>query len=231
LQLNWGTPGTADYNAGNILLTLCSSEIIERGTIYQFGMPLINPANVQSAPDLKIKATGEQEFPQRPVIPPSSAVYPQAKDKLAEGGLRDALRIEPQGFLLRELSQINTVTNEANTITVSLISSNDIIGSNVQTIDIANLTGATFGNDPTTIVELRSPPTGSEADRLFCVNDDDNMNRRATWTRSSSTLSLKLCSNTTMVAERVYALKIDFINGPYPQTSPAITIELKGTDH
>lgn len=230
-----GTPGTADWNSGNITLKLCSTQVIDAGSIYRFGIGIVNPSAVQAPPTLFIEASSSvQSFPRQSIIAPSSEAFNGIRDMLASIGLRDALRIEEAGFLLRQLSQINPVTSEDNTITVSLVSSSDISGANNQSIVISGLRGILAGDAYVNLDMPPEDPAGAQGGNvlrgggLFCEDGNVEKPRRGFWKVATKTLTLRFCRNATMRSQQLYTVAFSFANGPYPQSSPNINISLTG---
>ena len=236
-----GAGGTADWDSGNIVLSLCPNEMIEKGTIYRFGIGVVNPTSQQQAPTINITATGSggPSFPLQTIIAPSSKDFDGKKDTMANQGLRDALRIEPQGFQLRILGQSNTVTGESNTITVSLVSSKALSGSGGQTIVISGLTGMRSSIQGATQLQI-DPPQMSDvaegeipthAQSFFCLNGDPADSGIAAWDSASDdgTLSLRLCPDAAFSEGVLYGFSFSFTNGPYPQESPDIQIAFSGS--
>jgi hypothetical protein len=124
------------------------------------------------------------------------------------------------------MTQTLPFLGESNTLTLQLQSTVNLRGADNSVITVSGLDGAIIDEGPVAVSVSKDGPLFVGA--LFCVTGSETVST-GSWSASTSTLTLSVCSAKTFEAGAVYEIMLDVVNPSVSQPSPAVTISAAGT--
>jgi len=125
------------------------------------------------------------------------------------------------------ISQTVPFLGRSNTLTLQLQSTINLRGDGLSVIIVSGLEGAVLAEGPVAVSVKKDGVLFSGA--LFCVPFFFDEVSTGSWSVSTRTLTLSVCSAATFEAVAVYEIMLDVVNPSVSQPSPAVTVSAAGT--